>query len=174
MKTHALNQSINFFWTILCFAPVLWYWYAAGWATWAWIILGISFLPTFFPDKLIQRMQLAKTRRGFERLGAKTFRKLTQDGDWAKAATHSTGSTIGNLEGAEKYLSTIRMYEKFHWICGIFFGLTAIHAFATGYWITGVLVTIANFIFNFAAIVLQQYNRLRIGNALRNARRIDI
>lgn len=170
MKTRALDQFINFFWTIVCFAPVCWYWYAVGWGAWSWIILGISFLPSFFPDPLLRRMQLAKTRRGFERLGVKAFRKLTQDGDWAKAATHSAGSTIGNLEAAEKYLSTIRMYEKFHWICGVFFLLTALHAFANGYWMAGLLVTLSNGIFNFAAIVLQQYNRLRIEKVLRGAR----
>ncbi len=71
------------------------------------------------------------------------------------------------MAAAEKYLKTIDMYERFHLICGCFFLLTSIHAFACGAWLAGGLILAANGIFNVAAIILQQYNRLRIHRLLR-------
>lgn len=171
MKSGIINQSINFFWTILCFAPVCWYWYVAGWDVWAWIFSGASILAGLLPRQVLRRLRFARDRRGYERLGVKTFRKLTQDGDWANAASGSAGNTIAHIDGAAKYLSTINMYERFHVMCGFFFLFTTVHAMVYGYWLTGGLVLVANFVFNGAAIILQQYNRLRIETLLRRAGR---
>lgn len=167
MKTGFLNQLINFFWTILCFAPVVWFWYGRGWDGWLPIVGGISLLFGLLPRRYLEWIELSRNRRGYERLGVKTFRKFTQNGDWANAASHNAGNTIGNLVGAEKYLKTVEMYERFHLVCGCFFLLTTLYAFYFGQWWTGALVLAANFVFNFAAIVLQQYNRLRITRVLR-------
>lgn len=162
MKTRPIDTFINFFWTILCCAPVVWYWYNTGWGIWSYFLLGTSFIAGLLPYRLLQWTRLAKSRRGYERMGVRFIRKLTQNGDWANKVAHTSGNTISNPETAEKYLNTIMMYERFHLICGLFFLLTAIHAFIHSYWITGLLICIANIVFNYAAILLQQYNRLRI------------
>ncbi|MGE7776456.1 hypothetical protein ACQKLP_17140 [Chitinophaga sp. NPDC101104] len=168
MKTHILNQLINFFWMALCCAPLLWYWLLAGWDVWAWIFITVSCVMGLLPRSLLRWTQLATTRRGFEKLGVKAIRKLTQNGDWANAATGSAGNTVGNLAGAERYRATINMYERFHLICGFFFLFSGLHAFTFGHWILGTLNLATNLVFNVAAIILQQYNRLRIDNLLRS------
>lgn len=166
MKTGALNQLINFFWTIACFAPVCWFWFGRGWDGWLPVFLFLSFVFGLLPYRLLKWTEFASSRRGYEKLGARTFRKFTQNGDWANAASGNAGNTVGSLEGAENYLKTIAMYERFHLICGCFFLLTALYACYTGQWLTGLLVLAANYVYNFAAIVLQQYNRLRIRRLL--------
>ena len=169
MKTQALNQLINFFWMTLCCAPLLWYWILADWDVWAWTFITASCVMGLLPRSLLKWTQFATTRRGFEKLGVKTFRKLTQNGDWANAATRNAGNTIGNLAGAEKYRAMINMYERFHLICGFFFLFSGLHAFAFGYWMMGALILTANLVFNVAAIILQQYNRMRIERITRDA-----
>ncbi len=49
MQPNILNQLINFFWTILCCAPLVWYWYTAGWDRWASVFLAVSFVTGLLP-----------------------------------------------------------------------------------------------------------------------------
>src|ERR1700743_2022404 len=108
-----MGQLINAFWTLLCFAPVVAYWYRAGSLIDLWLLLGLSLTGLVIPARWLQ---LSQQPAFYEKLGVKCIRRFVQDGDNFKCR-----KVIHNLESARRYQSTVRMYERFHLLCLIFF-----------------------------------------------------
>ncbi len=166
-KREILNQLINFFWTIIGFAPVLWFWIEEGINVYFYLFLAAAFFIMIVPVKILNGFMLSSSRNFYERLGVKRIRKFVQNGDTVKSLSGKQGQQIvsGVLQ-AQRYLKTIAMYERFHWACFIFFLLTAILCFARGYILPGLMLIIANIIYNLTTILLQQYNKIRIRKLL--------
>jgi hypothetical protein len=150
-----MNQVINFFWTILCFAPVVTYWLRIGDLTACWYFIGLSFVGLLIPAKWLQ---LSRNPKTYERLGAKLIRKFVQNGDYAKRGAR----VISNKSNALLYGKTILTYEKFHFLCLLFFLFTGIYAILFEQYLLAVLIFLANVIYNIYPMLLQQYNRARI------------
>ncbi|PWT74248.1 MAG: hypothetical protein C5B59_11535 [Bacteroidetes bacterium] len=160
MKKNIFNQSLNFFWTILSFIPVILFWAKEGLNWYFYVSLAVSFVFGFLPEKIINSFRPSSSRKFYERMGVKAVRKFVQNGDVANAVGKT--SLINNISQARQYLKTIAMYERFHWICLCFFLLTAILCFVRGEAGFGFLVLGANLLYNLTSISLQQYNKIRI------------
>ena len=158
-----LNQLINAFWTFLCFAPVVSYWIAIRIDTWFYLFLVSAFLIGLLPERILNKCQMSNRRKTYERAGAKLIRKFVQNGDWLNYIRLNRKHIVINDVGqADKYLKTIAMYERYHWMCFIFFLFTTIHGFVSGYITDGCLIIASNILYNVSAIFLQQYNKMRI------------
>lgn len=168
-SVQVLNQFINVFWTIFAFIPIFWLWATVGINHWFYTILGIAALFLLMPQKMLTQFKLRKSRKAYEKMGVKFIRKLAQDGDLVKSLSNATSpSKINNRIQAQKYLSTIAMYERFHWLCFIFFTGSAVYAFVCEFIWMGIWIILANIVYNLSSIMLQQYNRLRLGFLQKN------
>lgn len=127
-KRDILNQIINFFWTALCFSPLV----LVSGRNRQYLLLCISW-------------------------------RSVQNGDIVNSHSKTLGATaIKDKSQARKYLKTIAMYERYHWICLIFFLVTSIYGFFNGHLLFGFSISIANLLYNLIPIFLQQYNKIRI------------
>ncbi|MFC0514249.1 hypothetical protein ACFFGT_08565 [Mucilaginibacter angelicae] len=160
-----MNQLINFFWTILGFAAVLVYWVSAGLSAWFYIFIVLSIIPAFLSQKIFAGLQLSNSTELYERLGVRFIRKFVQQGDIANRLVRKNDpayQVIRIKANPEGYLKTIMMYERYHFICLIFFLLTSGMALVEGRYIQALIIMISNMFYNFYPILLQQYNRIRI------------
>ena len=106
---------------------------------------------------------LSSNRRFYEKIGVKQIRKFVQNGDLVKSITPKPKQqVVNNLSQAQRYMKTIAMYERFHWVCFAFFLLTAILCFYEGRVEPGLMIMAANLLYNAGSILLQQYNKIRI------------
>ncbi|WP_460685639.1 glycosyl-4,4'-diaponeurosporenoate acyltransferase CrtO family protein [Niabella aquatica] len=163
-KRDIFNQAINFFWSILCLVPIFWFWFKEGINNiYFRLFLGIALIIGLLPRSILNLLTFSSQRNFYERLGVKFIRKFVQNGDAVNSLNHTKG--IANAKGKKHfrtYTKTIAMYERYHWICLTFFLLTTLYCFAYGYVKFGILISIANTLYNFCPILLQQYNKLRI------------
>lgn len=169
MKKQLINQILNIFWTGLCIGPVVWYWYSQGLDFWWYIILFIAFIVAFLPRKIIESLNIFNNRRQYEKWGVKLIQQFVQGGRWV-SRLDKRDRAIKDVRQATHYLTTIAMYERFHWMCFVFFLLSSIHASIHGVIHWGFLIFLANIPYNVASLLLQQYNRLRITAFVSNFR----
>lgn len=159
-----MNQLINFFWTVICFAPVLAYWFKAFDAGWLITTIGVSLLSLLIPAK---KLQLSYRSKFYEGIGVRFIRRFVQNGDWANRRSRAKDPQykhIRNRGQAQAYKRTIAMYERFHLLCLVLFFFTAILAVNNGYYLLAVLIIIGNIIYNACPVLLQQYNKTRLLN----------
>lgn len=162
-KRETLNQLINFFWTVLCFAPILWFWITEGINIYFYLFLVFSLALGILPEKMLNLLTLSSKKRFYERMGVKQIRRFVQNGDLVKSvSTKQKLQIVNNLSQALQFKKTIAMYERFHWICFTFFLLSAILCITAGRIETGLIITAANLLYNVSSILLQQYNKIRI------------
>lgn len=162
-----MNQAINFFWTILFFIPVITYWLAANSLLWCLIFIGVSVVSSFLP---VSQIQLSNNPRFYENFGVKFVRKFVQNGEFINRLIRKAKPNyriIKSKANAVQYMKTIMMYERYHFICFVFFSLTTLHALITSHYTLSVLAIIANIIYNIYPILLQQYNRARVSKLIR-------
>jgi hypothetical protein len=160
-----MNQFINFFWTILCFAAIVVYWFSVGLLPAFYVFIALSLIPAFLPQKVMAKLQLSKSAAFYERLGVRFIRKFVQHGDIANSISRKTKpnyQVIAQKNDPATYLKTINMYERFHMLCLVFFLFTTAAALVDRKFIMAAAITISNVIYNFYPVLLQQYNRIRI------------
>lgn len=150
-----VNQAVNLFWTILCFAPVLSYWLQTNYITSFWWFIGVSMLSLIIP---VSWLQLSSQPKFYEKAGVKFIRKFVQNGDYFKQKIR----LISNYNTALKYRNTIYMYERYHFLCLVFFLQTCIHAIITERYLLSAIIWIANLVYNCCPLLLQQYNFARL------------
>jgi len=162
-RREILNQLINSFWTVLSFTPVVWFWIKDGINLYFYLSLEISVIIGVLPEKIYKLLTLSSRRNVYEKLGVKQIRKLVQNGTVVNAVTNNQKRfVVTGVSQAKQYLTTIAMYERFHWVCFTFFLLTGIRCFWVGDFKLGLLITATNILYNVCSILLQQYNKLRI------------
>jgi hypothetical protein len=158
-----MNQAVNFFWTILCFIPVIGFWLYADMFS-CYVFIGISVVSLFLPAKLLQ---LSNQSKFYEKLGIKLIRKFVQNGDYINTFLKKRDpqhKTIQGKAGAKSYINTVIVYERYHFVCFIFFLLTDFYAVKTAHYTLAFAILLANIIYNVCPILLQQYNRTRVTN----------
>ncbi|QHS54071.1 hypothetical protein GWR56_00345 [Mucilaginibacter sp. 14171R-50] len=159
-----MNQAINFFWTIICFAPVISFWAGAAAMQLLYVLIFISFLSLAIPAKVLQ---LSYKPKFYEGLGIKFIRKLVQNGEYANRLIRRKNpqyKLIKSKAHALRYIHTIKMYERFHFFCFVFFMLTSVFCLITRQYSYFAGITLANMVYNASPILLQQYNRARVLN----------
>lgn len=164
MKNQVINQIINFFWTILCFVPVIYYW-AYNYSVLLYGLILFSLVFAFLPASIFSRLQLSTDKRFYEKCGVKLIQKLVQNGTYANRAVNKNDpqyKVVKNRAQAQNYLNTIAMYERYHLSCFIFFSITFIHALYQQQFVVATLILAANIIYNVCPLLLQQYNKLKV------------
>ncbi len=158
-----INQTINFFWTILCMAPVYWFWAIEDLNLYFYLFAGIALVMGILPERILSAFTFSSRKEFYENLGVKFIRKYVQNGTLAKSMSDPhTHKIINNKSEARKYLKSIQLYERYHWICLIFFLLTAVYSFLQGNLIAVLLILGVNILYNLCPLMLQQYNKLRL------------
>lgn len=162
-----MNQAVNFFWTILCFIPVIGFWFGEGLTAWFYIFAGIGIFSLLLPARLLQ---LSSNPKFYEGIGVRFIRKFVQDGDIVKRFIKKRDPqyrVIKNKANALRYQNTILMYERYHLLSFVFFLLTALYAIYNGEYFSGLIIILADIIYNVCPILLQQYNRARVASLSR-------
>jgi hypothetical protein len=130
-----MNQFINLFWTVLGFAAMVSYWISEGLSAWFYLFTGLSIIPAFLSQSVFYRLQLSRDTKLYERLGVRFIRKFVQHGDFANRIARKSNPAnpvMRRTGNPERYLSTIMMYERYHFICFVFFLLTSGMAMVQG------------------------------------------
>ena len=164
-KKLLLNQFINFFWTIISFTPVIIYAFTAGPVWTIYFFIVISILSGLLPKYIFDHIQLSRDPQFYEKLGVKKIRKFVQDGDIVNRSMRTSLThhrIITNRNSVVKYLKTVEMYERYHFMCLTFFSLISLHAFFHSQLKLGILITACNFLYNVCPILLQQFNKARV------------
>jgi glycosyl-4,4'-diaponeurosporenoate acyltransferase len=164
LKNKAINQFVNFFWTILCFIPVLTYWFGNH-TYWLYIFILVSLIFVLLPASIFRYFQLSSNRKYYEQLGVKLIQQFVQNGTFVNRAIRKNNpeyKLIKDRTQALQYLNTINMYERYHFLCFIFFALTFIHALISQRYVAAVLILVVNVIYNVCPLLIQQYNKLRV------------
>lgn len=160
-----LNQLINIGWTLLAFIPILVYLSSQSSYEAFYIFLVISLTFGFLPKQIFDRLQISRNPQLYKRLGVKRIRQFVQDGDIINRAIRKDlpqHCRIRDRTSLNKYLKTVEMYERYHFICLIFFLLISIQALMNLRYGIGALIITCNFLYNACPILLQQFNKSRI------------
>lgn len=164
------NQLINFFWTILAFAPVVYFCYLYLPLRQLYLFTGISCLVLFVPVSFLNKLQLSQSTRVYKKIGIRFIKKYTQDGDLVNRyikAQHPEYKYLENRQAVKKLIGKSYMHEKFHYLVFVLFICIMIYAFKLGLIAWGIFICIDNIVYNIYPVFLQQYNRIRINTLLR-------
>ncbi|MEX6688853.1 hypothetical protein QTN47_15200 [Danxiaibacter flavus] len=168
------NMIPNVVWSVINFTPVYFFYALPGNLHYLWIVIAISLVGFFLPKSFYSRLQLSNSIRTYNKLGIRIVRKYAQDGDLINRLIRKKypGYKPHIQPNFRKHIGKTYFYEKFHFVCLLFFLLTTVLAFMQEKIILGSLITIANILYNVYPILLQQYNRLRIMLLLKHTRRL--
>src|SRR5699024_9461556 len=101
--------------------------------------------------------------------GIKKIQSITQNGRFVKYFIDKLDSgyeVIRNRSDIKSYKKRIKMYEKYHLVCLLFFiGCTIYGLSRSEYYLTG-WIFISNIFYNVIPILIQQYNKIRISPLL--------
>ena len=160
-RIQTFNLIINLFWTTVCCVPVVCVWYLYYQPATLYVSVAVSLLAVFIPVKYFNLLQVSKSRRFYESLSIRSLQSLTQDGrlvsTLAKVKTQHTRAAHMN------YKSKIAMYESFHMSCLVFFLISFIYGIYQQAFLLSLLIFISNIIYNIIPILIQQYNKVRLG-----------
>lgn len=134
---------------------MLTYWLKADNATACRYFIGLGFISLLIPARWLQ---ISNNPGIYVELGVRFIRKFVQNGDYFK----SKKPVIQNKTGAISYQRTIVMYERYHFLCFVFFLATTVHAAIYRQYAMAALLMVANIVYNVCPILLQQYNYVRL------------
>ncbi|WP_460473700.1 glycosyl-4,4'-diaponeurosporenoate acyltransferase CrtO family protein [Emticicia fontis] len=164
------NQLINFFWSIMAFAPVVYFCYQYLPLKLLYLFTGISCIVIFLPNAMLDKIQLSQSCNAYQKIGIRFIKKYTQDGDWVNRfikTRHTQYKYVENRQAIKKLISKSYMQEKFHYLVFVFFLCLMVYAILLGLFGWAIFIGIANIIYNIYPIFLQQYNRIRINHLLK-------
>ncbi|SDL09962.1 hypothetical protein SAMN05421823_104373 [Catalinimonas alkaloidigena] len=156
------NQAVNVTWALLGFAPLCGFWLQAWHPGWFTLLAIVSALGWWLPASV---WQWGQTPEAYHRLGLRTVKRFTQDGDLIHRALRRKFPQYRPADPARlirRTLTTGRVNETFHQLCFLFFLLSSGYALGRGSVGWAAWITVANVVFNLYPIFLQQYNRLRL------------
>ena len=165
-RASILNFILNLWWTIVCFAPLLVFWFLHYQQT---LFLGqllLSGLFLFLPESAWVRLQISNDKEVYERLGVRAIQAVTQNG---KLINHLAGTdgkprrTIRRRSDLVRLRRQIVMYERYHLFCLVFFFSTMATAVVQSRIGLAALILISNLLYNVYPLLIQQYNRIRSG-----------
>ena len=165
-RVQIYNQAINTFWTALCFIPVLRYWIPAYQAWMFFPSLSLSLIPFFIPTEYFRFLQISRNRKLYERLGIKRIQAVTQNGLLIQKFIRKTQPEFRHIKTSKdlrKLRSEIEVYDKYHLACFIFFLISLCLAIKQGTYANSIYISLSNIIYNIFPILIQQYNKARLG-----------
>jgi len=160
------NLIVNLLWTTVCFAPIILLWYLDYNPTILFASLGFTFLVFLIPAKYFDTLQISRSRKFYESLSIKTLQSLTQDGKLISAFAKQRNKNYRLIKTRvlhKNFKSQIAIYERFHFVCLVFFLVSFAYAIYQQVFLLSTLILMANIIYNIIPILIQQYNKLRLG-----------
>lgn len=167
------NAVPNVLWSVLAFGPLVVCCYRYVERPWLWGFAAVSLSAYAWPAAWLRRLQLSPHVAAYRRLGVPSLGRFTQQGALVNGLLRRRYPHYRVLVGPRavgKLLSTTYQQERFHWAGLICFLLVSLYAGAQGHWGWALGLSGANVGYNLYPIWLQQYLRVRLGQAGRQAR----
>lgn len=161
------NQTLNLFWTVIFFLPVIILWFYHYNPTFLFTFTAISLLPFFIPSKYFDVLQISNDRFFYESIGIKTFQAFTQQGRIINSMVRKREpgyKVIRNRDSVNKFKTQIIIYEKYHVSCLLFFAVSFIYAILHEEFFLAIFILISLVVYHVIPLLIQQYNKIRIGN----------
>lgn len=164
MKQQVIDQTINLFYTIVFYTPVVALWYMEYNPGLFWPALILSLLPFFAGDEIFNRLQLSHDKRFYRLLGIPYFQTFTQKGKYAKKLGLLLENKSASFSRSEpiSLKREIMVFEKYHYACFLFFTITTVSAIHEGRYGLFLALCLSNILYNVVPILIQQYNKLRL------------
>ncbi len=159
------NQVRNFFWMIVNLFPLVYFCSTTVESIYLYTFSGISFLSLFLPVSFFNAIQLSNKPAFYEKIGIRTIRKFTQDGDMVNRIIRRRFPgyrVFNNRRDARKHISKAYFFERFHFAMFVFFFLVIPYSIWMGSIFWALVLFLNNLVFNIYPNLLQQYNRLRL------------
>lgn len=166
-RTTILNFLVNIWWTALCCAPVLvlWIWHYQQRLFFGQLLLSSTVL--LLPESVWRRFQITRDKVFYERLGVRAAQALTQNGkliNQISGPSGKRGKVIKRRSDLAIFRRQIAVYERYHLFGFVFFLSTMVTAIAKSQFGLATLILVSNIIYNVYPLLIQQYNRLRMGS----------
>ena len=160
------NMIPNVAWSVLNLVPVSIYCYNRVGHRSLYIFIAISVIPGFFPNSFFDRLQMGRTTRTYRKLGVGFVNKLAQNGTiinrMIKKRFPGYKMITRQRSSINQLLQQTYMFEKFHFIMFVFFGLLTFYALIHNHFWWAIMITITNVLYNIYPNLLQQYIRLKL------------
>jgi len=160
------NAIPNLVWSALSLVPITVFCYQSMSPKWFWIFLGLSFLPLFFPNILLDKLQIGRSTKIYKKLGVHFINRIAQNGEFVnrlirkRFPDHKVVSF--DKKSSNRLVAQTYVFEKFHLMLFIFFTLAAIYAFAHHFSGWAWLFILTNILYNVYPNLLQQYIRVKL------------
>jgi len=160
----------NLIWTALFNIPAIIFCYGYVTPTNIYILLGLSFIPIFFPKSFFDSIQLSRHPHFYRRIGVKYINKFSQNGYLVNEflqKKYPEFKVISKTRASirKQYYQTY-FFEKFHFSLFLFFAALTVYAGIKGYFWWVLILIISNLFYNIYPNLIQQYVRVKLKSAL--------
>lgn len=160
------NMVPNLVWSILNLSPISVFCFNFLNFSYFYIFLGISFLPIFLKNSFLDKLQISKNTKTYQKIGVHLVNYVTQNGAIINGLIKNRFPTYRVVTNKKSSLARLinqtYLFEKFHLIFFLFFTLVIIYALGQDYFYWAFVIFITNIVYNIYPNLLQQYLRLRL------------
>jgi hypothetical protein len=160
------NIIPNLIWSILNLTPISIYLFNLPEHKTFYIFLAASLIPLFFKKSFVDKLQIGKTVRFYERFGVHLVNHFTQNGVMINKLVKRKfpgHKIVSNRKSSiSALINQTYLFERFHLIFFLFFSFTIVYAFSKGQLKWACIILLANIVYNIYPNLLQQYIRLKL------------
>jgi len=162
----------NLLWTVLFLIPITIFCYTLVTPKIIFILLGVSFIPVFFPNSFFDNIQLSKNSHFYRKIGVKYINTFAQSGNiinkYLKKKYPNFKVISKNKTSIKKQYYQTYFFEKFHFSLFVFFTVVTLYAGIRGNFYWALILTISNLLYNIYPNLLQQYIRVKLKSGMTN------
>lgn len=164
------NMIPNLLWSILHLSPAAIFCFRYMPTLWIYSGLGVCFLLGLLPKAFFNRLQLGSNTGIYKKIGIGVARRYAQDGDLVNKLIRKRFPAYRIMESRtsmQAYIGRTYFYERFHFMVltfMLFLSVCALLQHRPGW---GLLMILNNVLYNLYPMFLQQYNRLRLLQAMK-------
>jgi Glycosyl-4,4'-diaponeurosporenoate acyltransferase len=160
------NMIPNLVWSVLNLVPISVFCFTLMGLQTFYTILAISIVPVFFKKSFLDKLQIGKTTAVYKKLGVHHINTVAQNGvlinKLVKNKYPQYKAVTSKQASINRLIAQTYVFEKFHWVCFLFFSLATIYAISTGHWYWVFIISLTNIAYNVYPNLLQQYIRLKL------------
>ena len=165
------NMIPNLIWTILFLLPITIFCYREMSLRAVFIVLGISLIPSFFPNSFFDAIQLSSHAVFYKRLGVKYINRFAQNGtllnQYLRKKYPQLKAISSGKSSIRKTYQQTYFFEKFHFSLFLYFTAITIYALVKGHLLWALALSVCNLLYNICPNLLQQYIRLKLAPAVK-------
>jgi hypothetical protein len=160
------NMVPNLLWSALSLAPVSIFCYTQFNINLLFLFVGVSILPAFLSNSIIDKMQIASRAAIYKKLGVGFIQRLSQNGAIVNSRIRRKYSTYKTIRLDQKSIKGLFLrtyvFERFHLTLFVFFCLTGFYALSKGFTNWAAVIFLLNVVYNVYPILLQQFIRTKL------------